>query len=216
MTLTAASSTSHRWTTDDLYLFPEPLDDTRYEIVDGELFVTTQPTSQHQYSSGQVTAELIYWNRQAGLGIVLPAPGVIFSEDNNVAPDVVWLSTARYEALVDEGGHLQGAPELMVEVLSPGVTNERRDRVAKLSLYSRRGVSEYWILVGAHRQVEVYRRAAAAGGAADAVTGGVGPLQLVATLGATDVLTSPLLPGFSCPVARLFLPTGIGGTRAQR
>jgi Uma2 family endonuclease len=214
MTLTAATATSHRWTTDDLYLFPEPLDDTRYEIIDGELFVSTQPSSQHQYSSGQVTTELEIWNRQAGLGIVLPAPGVIFSEDSNVAPDVVWLSTVRYEALVDEGGHLQGAPELMVEVLSPGAANERRDRAAKLSLYSRRGVTEYWILAGPQRQVEVFRRPA--GAAAAAAAGEAGPLQLVATLGAADTLTSPLLPGFSCPVIRLFLPTGVGGTRARR
>jgi Uma2 family endonuclease len=212
MTLTAPPATSYRWTTADLYLFPEPLDDTRYEIIDGELFVTTQPATQHQFSSGQVTTELEIWNRQAGLGIVLPAPGVIFSDDSNVAPDVVWLSAARYEALVDEGGHLQGAPELMVEVLPPGSTNERRDRVAKLSLYSRQGVSEYWILVGPRRQVEVYRRAAT--GAAGAAAGEVGPLQLVATLEAADTLTSPLLPGFSCPVGRLFLPTGLGGARA--
>ena len=82
-------------------------------------------------------------------------------------------------------------PELVIEVLSPGGTNERRDREAKLKLYSRRGVLEYWIVDWRTRQVEVYRREDLA-------------LHLVATLHSTDMLTAPLLPGFSCEVATLF------------
>jgi Uma2 family endonuclease len=80
---------------------------------------------------------------------------------------------------------------LVVEVLSPGGTNERRDREAKLKLYSRRGVLEYWIVDWRTQQIEVYRREQLA-------------LRLVATLYATDTLTSPFLPGFVCQVATLF------------
>ena len=110
---------------------------------------------------------------------------------SNVVPDVVWISHERLAALMDEAGHLTGAPELAVEVLSPGVENERRDREAKLKLYGSRGIREYWIVDWRLQQVEVYRRDQAM-------------LRLVSTLFAEDVLTSPLLPGFSCPVARLF------------
>jgi Uma2 family endonuclease len=119
------------------------------------------------------------------------APGVIFSDADNVVPDVVWISNERLTALMDEAGHLTGAPELAVEVLSPGVENERRDREAKLKLYESRGVREYWIVDWRIQQLEVYRRDQAM-------------LRLAATLFAEDVLTSPLLPGFSCPVERLF------------
>ena len=86
--------------------------------------------------------------------------------------------------------HADDASEA-VEILSPGAANERRDREAKLKLYSRRGVLEYWIVDWQARQVEVYRREELA-------------LRLVATLYATDTLASPLLPGFACEVATLF------------
>lgn len=92
---------------------------------------------------------------------------------------------------MDEAGHLTGAPALVVEVLSPGVEDERRDREAKLKLYESRGVREYWIVDWRLQQIAVYRRDQAM-------------LRLVATLFAEDVLTSPLFPGFPCPVARLF------------
>lgn len=60
--------------------------------------------------------------------------------------------------LLDETGHLTGAPELVVGVLSSGEENERRDRQAKLKLYSSRGVQEYWIADWRLEQIEVYRR----------------------------------------------------------
>jgi Uma2 family endonuclease len=94
---------------------------------------------------------------------------------------------------LDAGGHLTVAPELVVEVLSPGSSNELRDRDVKLSLYSRIGVDEYWIVDWRARVVEVYRRLGA-------------ELQRVATLTGDATLTSPLLPGFSCPISSLWAP----------
>jgi Uma2 family endonuclease len=128
---------------------------------------------------------------QTGAGEANLAPGLIFAEDDDVAPDVVWLSSARRASILGADGHLHAAPELVVEVLSPGTANERRDREAKLKLYSRRGVLEYWIVDWRTQQVEVYRREELA-------------LRLVSTLYATDTLTSPLLSGFTCVVATLF------------
>jgi len=122
---------------------------------------------------------------------VLLAPGVIFAEDDDVAPDVIWITRERLEKSVDADGHLHTAPELVIEVLSPGKTNEYRDRQAKLKLYSRRGVEEYWIVSWSRKLVEVHRRENAA-------------LKLVVTLHDTDTLESPLLPGFSCQIGKLF------------
>ena len=178
-----------RWTTADIELLPN--NGNRYEIINGDLFVTRAPHWGHQKSSGNAYAELRNWSIATGLGEAVQAPGVIFSDADNVIPDVVWVSKARLATGLDEAGHLTVAPELVVEVLSAGTDNERRDREAKLKLYSLRGVQEYWIMNWRSQQVEVYRRHQAM-------------LQLVATLLTTDELTSPLLPGFSCAVAQLF------------
>ena len=78
-----------------------------------------------------------------------------------------------------------------MEVLSPGPTNAFRDREVKLSLYSRQGVEEYWIVDPVAQTVDVYRPDA-------------GQLALAGALGAQDTLASVLLPGFSCPVSTLF------------
>jgi Uma2 family endonuclease len=188
-------STTLRWTTADLDLFPDPLDDTRYEIVDGELYVSKQPSLEHQYTCSEVTAELRAWSRATGAGVAIPAPGLIFAADDNVAPDVVWVSTERLDRIVGEDRKLHAAPELVVEVLSPGAASESRDREIKLRLYSRQGVEEYWIVDGQARRVDVHRREPE----------GV-MLRHVATLGPNDRLESPLLPGFSVQVGQLFFP----------
>jgi len=70
---------------------------------------------------------------------------VIFDDADNVISDVVWISNERLAAGVNEEGHFTIAPELIVEVLSPGTQNERRDRETKLKLYAKRGAQEYWI-----------------------------------------------------------------------
>jgi len=72
------------------------------------------------------------------------------------------------------------------------LANEQRDREVKLKLYSRQGVLEYWIVDWLSRTLQVYRHADAA-------------LELVATLAGDDLLSSPLLPGFSCPLSKLWI-----------
>jgi Uma2 family endonuclease len=186
-----------RWKTSDLELFPD--DDRRYEIIDGELFVTRAPHWKHQQVCVNLSVQLKIWSDRTKLGSVATGVGVIFTEEDNVIPDVVWVSNDRLAQILDESGHLTSAPELVIEVLSPGTKNERRDRELKLKLYSVQGVREYWICdprsasVGNRDKetIEVYRRENAA-------------LKLVATLYKEDTLTSPLLPGFSCLVESLF------------
>lgn len=189
------STSTKRYTLADLKDVAQPWDDTRYEIIDGELFVSTQPNVKHQYATHQVELSLGNWNVRTGLGVVLPAPGLVFADDDNAAPDVVWLSWGRFRAVLRDDGKLHGPPELVAEVLSPGADNERRDRDAKLKLYSRRGVDEYWILDWQQRRAEVYRRVAA----------DPGVLRLAAALGEGETLDSPLLPGLRVRVGALFL-----------
>ncbi|AFZ18181.1 Uma2 family endonuclease [Allocoleopsis franciscana] len=179
-----------RWTIADLELFAGDRNN-RYEIVDGELFVTRAPHWQHQVICINIGTVLKMWSDESGLGEAAITPGIVFSDADNVIPDVVWASHDRLERLLDEAGHLTGAPELVVEVLSPGDKQEKRDREAKLKLYSVQGVQEYWIFDRIERKVEVYRREKAI-------------LKLAATLYSEDELTSPMLPGFNCLVGKLF------------
>ncbi|MUL36923.1 Uma2 family endonuclease [Gloeocapsopsis dulcis] len=183
------TTTDIRWTTADLKLFPD--DGNRYEIIDGELFVTKAPHWKHQNVADNVCTELKLWSRQTGLGDAATTPGVIFTDADNVIPDVVWVSNQRLAELLDDAGHLVGAPELVVEVLSSGELQEKRDRQLKLKLYSIQGVQEYWIIDPQKQQVEIYRRDNAV-------------LKLAATLYKEDDLNSPLLPGFICSVAQIF------------
>src|ERR671936_2023512 len=148
--------TSLRWISADLDVLPD--DGKRYEIIDGELYVSRQPGYHHQYACSQLNIALGVWSNQTNVGVTLPAPGVIFADDDDVAPDVVWISHERLATALDQAGHLHTAPELVVEVLSPGSANERRDREVKLKLYSRRGVLEYWIVDWRTQQVEIYRQ----------------------------------------------------------
>jgi len=187
--MSSLASDKVRWTTADLELFPN--DGKRYEIIDGELFVTRAPHWKHQEVCVKVATQLQIWSTETGLGKPAFGPGLIFSNADNVIPDVVWASNQRLEELLDEAGHLTGAPELVVEVLSPGQEQERRDRELKLKLYSVQGVREYWICDRQQQKVEVYRLE-------DAV------LKLAATFFKEDNLTSPLLPGFTCLVERFF------------
>ena len=180
-----------RWTTNDLELLPLPDNGDRYEIIDGELFVTRAPHWKHQKTCLRIGALLDDWSLSSGLGEVTITPGIIFTNTNNVIPDVVWASHKLLNIILNETGHLTAAPELIIEVLSTGEENIRRDREVKLKLYSSRGVKEYWIIDWRKQQIEIYRREKAR-------------LQLVMTLFSDDDLNSPLLPGFKCSVKKIF------------
>ncbi len=181
--------TEPKFTSADLLLLAD--DNKRYEIIEGELFVSRSPTFDHQFACTHLSHYLVGWNLESQLGEVVIAPGLVFADDDDVAPDLVWISHERLAGALDESRHFRVAPELVVEVLSPGKANEERDRKAKLKLYSRRGVQEYWIVDWITQQVEVYRRARRR-------------LRLVETSLPKDKITSPLLPGFACQVSSLF------------
>ena len=180
-----------RWTVRDLDALPNDGGWKRYEIIDGDLYVTRAPHVSHQDAGGNLYAELRRWSKQTQLGKPFQAPGVIFTPTDAVIPDVVWISQERLTSGIDEAGHLTVAPEIMIEVLSPGEWNEQRDKEVKLKLYSQHGVQEYWIVNWQLKTVEIYRRREA-------------QLQWVTTLLEGDTLTSPLLPGFSVAAAEIF------------
>jgi len=136
-----------RWTIHDLEEYPV-VEGERYEIIDGELHVTTQPSLGHQRTCTRLTVALENWDHQTGGGEVVGAPGIIFDIENAVAPDLIWIGRSRLDLLLASDGKLHDAPDLVIEVLSPGSRNQRRDRQIKLHLYDERGVREYGIVNG--------------------------------------------------------------------
>jgi Uma2 family endonuclease len=184
------------FTVQDLETFPE--DGNRYEVIEGELYVSHAPHAEHQVILDEATTALKIWHRASGLGLVVSGAGLIFSRHDGVIPDLMWFSDERLpQAMINPAtgewdGRFYAAPDLAIEVLSPGAANEARDREVKLTLYSRRGVREYWIIDRFTRTVAVYRRT-------DRAT-----LELAATLTDPDTLSSPLLPGFALVVRQLF------------
>jgi Uma2 family endonuclease len=179
------------WTTADLDAMPDDGGWLRHEIIAGELFVTRAPHIRHQSAAGQIQVQLQNWSQETGLGLSVQTPGVVFTSTDAVIPDVVWASKDRLDKGIDNAGHFTIAPELVVEILSAGEQNEQRDKSVKLKLYSQYGVQEYWIVNWQLQTLEIYRRSDA-------------QLQLVATLLAGDTLNSPLLPGFSAEIDRIF------------
>ncbi len=153
--------------------------------------MTHAPHWKHQKTIGKICTALENWSSEAGLGEVIFNPGLIFTDTDNVIPDLVWMTNERLNNCVDESGHFIAAPELVVEVLSESKADVRRDKESKLKLYSNQGVREYWIVDWRLKTVEVYQREQA-------------KLGLVMTLLEEDEITSPLLPDFSCKVNNFF------------
>jgi len=164
----------------DLDSMPE--DGNRYELIEGELFVSRAPSLIHQGIVGNFMFVFNLYLRENPIGSVWPGPGVIFSDFSGVIPDVVYVSKER-ESAIATGTRVSGAPDLIIEILSPGTENERRDRHAKRQLYRKYGVKEYWIVDPEKLAIQIYRTS---------------KLRLVATLGIKDEITTPLLPGFRC------------------
>ena len=178
------------WTVDDLEQLPDE-EGVRREIIDGELYVSTQPDWQHQFVGGQIFTALQLWSNATQAGMANLAPGVVYSKGTAVAPDVVWISRERLRTSLQPNGKLNASPELMVEILSPGSDNTRRDRSIKLELYSRRAVEEYWVVNWRERTIDAYRRRN-------------DMLTFYKTFNENDVLETPLLPGFTCQMSQIF------------
>ncbi len=131
-----------------------PEDGKRYEAIDGEMYVTAAPSRRHQWISGNLEAALRELLQEAGHGWVYHAPiGVEFpNTEEGVQPDIIFVSRQSEKRLVDEG--IRGAPDIVVEILSPSTAD--RDRSIKLKLYRRQGVTQYWIVDPDDGSVDVW------------------------------------------------------------
>lgn len=136
------------------YLWEAPDDGNRYEVIDGELFVTTSPDWMHQYGSANLHLILGNHVKSHGLGYVVAAPvGVVLAPRVGVQPDLVYVSNERAGIITPRG--VYGVPDLVIEILSP--STEDVDRGTKRRIYATAGVPHYWLLDPPTRALEPYR-----------------------------------------------------------
>lgn len=162
----------------------------RYEIIEGELFVSRSPGLTHQVVLGNLIFLFQRFLEGSRIGVAVLNPGLILSDYSGVIPDLVFFRNEERDTLVADE-RLHGPPSLVVEILSPGSSNIRRDRVAKLQLYGKHGVPEYWIIDLKNSTLERYVNQGSS-------------LTLQETLGEQATLTTAALPGFSCRVSDIF------------
>ena len=139
-----------------------PDDGNRYEILDGEIFVTPPPPLRHQRVLANLQFELTRHVREHGLGEILPAPVDLIlalatqsdpdSRTTIAQPDLLFLGKSRGTIVTERA--IESAPDLVVEILSPSTT--RKDRTTKAGLYARFGVPHYWIVDPDARTLELY------------------------------------------------------------
>ena len=152
-------------------------EDRRYELLDGDMVMVPSPRTDHQRVSRDLGFVLWTFVKERDLGQVFSAPfDVVLSDTDVVQPDLLFVSNERASIVTDE--NVQGAPDLVIEILSSGTAD--RDRTFKRSLYARHGVREYWLVDPDARRVEV-------------LVLSEGRLEPEAAYEGGDVMSSPLL-----------------------
>ena len=175
-------------TYEDYVQFPD--DGKRHEIIEGDHYMTPAPRMKHQRISVNLATAMASVAKQNKLGLVFTAPcDVILSDENVVQPDLLFVSTARAAILTEDNA--QGAPDLIVEILSE--SSRKKDEVTKRKLYERFGVQEYWIVDPELETVKIFKLVQQKY---------VRAVEL--SKESNDILTTELLPGFSCAVSEIF------------
>ncbi len=150
--LTRSSDGKVIFTYSDIETLPGWPETPVVEIIEGDLFIAPSPTVVHQKISGDLAFLLKDHVRKNQLGEVLCAPvDVLFSERDVSVPDILFISKARNHILTKK--NVQGAPDLIVEILS---SNRDLDLVKKKAMYERHGVLEYWIVDPEEKSIHVY------------------------------------------------------------
>ena len=163
-------------------------DDARYELLDGELIMAPAPNIPHQDSLFDLGVDLKLLTRRARIGRVFIAPvDVVLSDTDVVQPDLIFVSRERSHIITKM--NIRGAPDLVVEILSPSTAE--RDRIFKRDLYALHGVKEYWMV---DTELRLIRQLLLDGD----------EFRLAGVFGMGDTLVSPTLNGHALNVSDMF------------
>ena len=167
-----------------------PDDNNRYELIEGELFVSRAPGIPHQRVLLNLEIGLTEYLADHPNGILVPGAGAVFSDYDAVIPDLVFVRNERWHEVV-ANDRFVAAPDLVIEIVSPSKENRERDVSVKRQLYGKYGIQEYWIVDPKNSSVLIFRLLGET-------------LQEIATLKSSDELTSPMLPDFRLKVDAIF------------
>jgi Uma2 family endonuclease len=167
-----------------------PDDNNRYELIEGELFVSRAPGIPHQRVLHNLQMELGSYLKENPVGIIVPGTGAIFSDYDAVIPDLLFVRRERWNDVTAEQ-KIISAPDIVVEILSPGQENRRRDLSVKRQLYAKYRVKEYWIVDNENQSVLIFHLQDET-------------LEEIARLRDIDEITSSLLPGFHLKAGAVF------------
>ena len=174
-----------KFTYDDYLNTPE---DKRYELLNGDLFALSSPGEFHQRVSILLGSKLVQVAVENRLGKVYHAPfDVVLSNTDVVQPDLIFVSNERTDIITP--ANIQGAPDLVVEILSPSTA--ARDKTFKRNLYARHGITEYWMVDLTEKTITILRL-------------GERGFEVIDTYSEGEILTSPTLQGFTLSLDDIF------------
>ncbi|MBX2891201.1 MAG: Uma2 family endonuclease [Saprospiraceae bacterium] len=165
-------------------------DNSIYELINGEIMRRASPNSPHQRVSFKLSVEFGIYNKKKKAGEFFTAPFDVFFDEHTaeVQPDLLFVSNER-SFIVQPNNGIVGAPDLIVEIISPGTVD--RDRIMKKDVYERFAVKEYWVVDPAYKSVEVHVMEN-------------NRYQLFSFAEAKGKITSSVLPNFSLEVSKIF------------
>ena len=165
-------------------------DGNRYEIIEGELFVSDWPGLTHQTVLTNLFFQIACFLKDNPVGTVVHNPPLILGNFTAVLPDLVFFFNDQEDTIINDD-RLTGPPALVIEIVESGLANIQRDCDSKFKLYSKYAVPEYFIVYPKNMTVEQYLRQG------DSLT-------RAHTVRRDDILTSEALPNFSCQVSKIF------------
>lgn len=181
-----AARATVRFKAEDIWDTPE--DGNRYEVIDGQLFVTPPPLIPHQAGASGLHRHLAPHVHARRLGRIFFAPvGLVLDDENGIQPDIVFVSNARLGIITERA--IEGVPDLVVEILSR--STQARDRGIKMRRYAAAGIPYYWILDPRSRALQEY------------ALGDQG-YDLISTSGPGAVFKPRLFPGLEIPIDDLW------------
>ena len=173
-----------KFTYEDYRRTPE---DKRYELIDGDLIMVPSTRAAHQNLMRELGVIFDRYAKERGGEVYFAPFDVVLSDTDVLQPDILYISNERLHILTED--NVRGAPDLVIEILSPGTAD--RDRTLKRSLYARHGVREYWLVDPQTSTVEV-------------LWSREGPFDSTVMYTARETLTSPLLHGLHIQLSEVF------------
>ena len=167
-----------------------PDDGNRYELIEGELFVSRAPGIPHQRVLLNLEIGFSSYLANNPIGILVPGAGAVLSDHDAVIPDLVFVRNERWNLVVAEDRFV-AAPDLVIEIVSPGKASRERDLTVKRQLYGKYGVKEYWVVDNENLCILIFRL--------DGKN-----LEEIGRLKGDAEITSLILPGFQLKVSTIF------------